>query len=125
MSVRIDKWLFVARVYKSRALATRACELSRVRVNGVAVKAHRILAVGDRIDAEVATDWTRTLVVRELVDKTMAKVDVPRIFEDLSLPRPVADPLARLMRRPPVAREKGAGRPTKKERREMDDWKGK
>jgi len=124
MSVRIDKWLFVARVYKSRALATRACELSRVRVNGVAVKAHRILALGDRIDAEVASDWTRTLVVRELADKTLAKVEVPRIFEDLSPPRPVADPLARLMKRPPVAREKGAGRPTKKQRREMDEWTG-
>src|SRR5688572_25093471 len=123
MSVRIDKWLFVARVYKSRALATRACELSRVRVNGVAVKAHRILALGDRIEAEVAADWTRTLVVRELADKTLAKADVPRLFEDLSPPRPTPDPLARLLRRPPVAREKGAGRPTKKERREMDDWK--
>ena len=123
MSVRIDKWLFVARVYKSRALATRACELSRVRVNGVAVKAHRILALGDRIEAEIAADWTRTLVVRELADKTLAKADVPRLFEDLSPPRPTPDPLARLMRRPPVVREKGAGRPTKKERREMDDWK--
>ncbi len=122
--MRIDKWLFVARVYKSRALATRACELSRVRVNGTAVKAHRILALGDRIEAEIASDWTRILVVRELADKTMAKVDVPRIFEELSPPRPVPDPLLRLMKRPPVVREKGAGRPTKRDRREIEDWKG-
>jgi ribosome-associated heat shock protein Hsp15 len=124
MSVRIDKWLFVARVYKTRALAQKACETSRVRVNGAVVKPHRILAVGDRIEAEVAADWTRVLVVRELADRTLAKAEVPRLFEDLSLPRPAADPLARLMRRTPVVREKGAGRPTKKDRREIETWKG-
>lgn len=124
MSVRIDKWLFVARVYKTRALAQKACESSRVRVNGAVVKPHRILAVGDRVEAEVAPDWTRIVVVRELADRTLAKAEVPRLFEDLSPPRPAADPLARLMRRTPVVREKGAGRPTKRDRREIDTWKG-
>jgi len=122
MDVRIDKWLFVARVFKSRSLAAKACELSRVRVNGVAVKPHRLLALGDRIEAEVLTDWTRVLVVRELADKTLPKAEVPRLFEDLSPARPAADPLARLMRRPPALRDKGAGRPTKKQRREMEAW---
>lgn len=122
MQVRIDKWLFVARVYKSRSLAAKACEISRVRVNGVTVKPHRLLAVGDRIEAEVAGDWTRVLLVRELADKTLPKVEVPRLFEDLSPPRPAADPMARLLRRPPVQRERGSGRPTKKERRAMEAW---
>lgn len=122
MEVRVDKWLHVARVYKTRTLAARACQLSRVRVNGVAVKPHRLLAVGDRVEAEVTPDWTRILVVRELADKTLPKVDVPRLFEDLSPPRPSADPMLRLMRRPPVAREKGAGRPTKKQRREIESF---
>lgn len=122
MEVRVDKWLHVARVYKTRSLAARACQLSRVRVNGTAVKPHRLLAVGDRVEAEVTSDWTRVLVVRELADKTLPKVEVPRLFEDLSPPRPSADPLLRLMRRPPVAREKGAGRPTKKQRREIDSF---
>ncbi len=120
--VRLDKWLHVARVYKSRNLATHACQHSRVRVNGVAVKPHRALAVGDRIEAEVTRDWTRVLVVRELATKTLPKTEVPRLFEDLSPPRPGADPLARVLRRPPVLREKGAGRPTKRERREMEAW---
>lgn len=120
MDVRIDKWLHVARVYKTRSLANRACQLSRVRVNGVAVKPHRALAVGDRIEAEVAPDWTRVLTVLELADKTLPKAEVPRLFEDLSPPRPAADPLQRLMRRPLVAREEGAGRPTKRDRRAME-----
>ena len=122
MGVRVDKWLHVARVFKTRTQATHACDLSRVRVNGVAVKPHRSLVIGDRVEAEVTPEWTRILVVRELAERTLPKAEVPRLFEDLSPPRPTADPLLRLMRRPPVAREKGAGRPTKKERRLMDDW---
>ena len=121
--MRLDKWLHVARVYKTRSLATKACELSRVTVNGTHVKAHRELKVGDRVEAEVSQDWKRVLVVKELAEKTLAKAEVPRLFEDLSPPRPAPDPLARLLRRPPVLREKGAGRPTKRERRELDDWR--
>ncbi len=120
--VRIDKWLHVARVFKTRSLATKACQLSRVRVNSVTVKPHRELALGDRIEAEVTRDWTRILVVRELAQKTLPKTEVPRLFEDLSPPRPAPDPVARALRRPPVRREKGSGRPTKKERREIDAW---
>lgn len=122
--VRVDKWLHVARVYKTRSLATRACQLSRVKVNGVAVKAHRELKLEDRIEIEVTPDWTRVLVVRELAEKTLPKAAVPRLFEDLSPPRPTADPFVRALRRPPVARAKGAGRPTKKQRREIDAWSG-
>jgi ribosome-associated heat shock protein Hsp15 len=122
MDVRIDKWLHVARVFKTRSLATRACQLSRIRVNGVAVKPHRALAVGDRVEAEVLPDWTRVLVVRELADKTLPKAEVPRLFEDLSPPKPTADPMQRLLRRPLVAREAGAGRPTKRDRRAMEAW---
>jgi len=122
MDVRIDKWLHVARVFKTRSLATRACQLSRVRVNGVAVKPHRALAIGDRVEAEVLPDWTRVLVVRELADRTLPKAEVPRLFEDLSPPRPTADPMQRLLRRPLVARDAGAGRPTKRDRRAMEAW---
>jgi len=116
--VRVDKWLQVARAFKTRTQATHACDLGRVRVNGIAVKPHRALAVGDKVEVEIA-DWTRVLVVRELADKPLPKTDVPRIFEDLSLPRPAPDSMARLMRRPPVQREAGAGRPTKRDRRDM------
>lgn len=117
--VRLDKWLQVARVFKTRSQATRQCGLGRVRVNGSASKAHRKLALEDRVEIELG-DWTRVLVVKELRDKTLPKKEVPRIFEDLSPPRPVMDAFERLMRRPPARREKGAGRPSKKERRELE-----
>ncbi len=122
MTVRLDKWLQVARVFKTRSQATRACNLNRVRVNGVGAKPHRQLAIEDRVEIEVR-EWVRVLVVKELRDKPLPKADVPRIFEDLTPPRPETDPLERLLRRRPAEREQGQGRPTKKERRQIDRWK--
>ena len=124
MSVRLDKWLQVARMFKTRTQATHACDLSRVLVNGQSAKPHRQLAIGDRVEVTQG-DWARVLIVRELKDRPVAKAEAAALYEDLSPPKPAPDPLARLMRRPPVEREKGAGRPTKKDRREMDLWEGK
>jgi ribosome-associated heat shock protein Hsp15 len=122
-SVRLDKWLMVARVYKTRSLATKACELNRIEVNGQRAKPSRHLQVGDRVEAEIAKDWKRVLVVKELRDKPIAKSEVPRLFEDLSPPKPELDPIERIMRRTAAVRDPGAGRPTKKERRELERWR--
>lgn len=119
MQVRIDKWLQIARVFKTRSQATRACKLGRVRIDGVRVKAHRLLAVGDRITVDKG-DWQRVVVVRELHDKPLPKAEAPRLFLDESPPPPPRDSIARLLRRPAVEREQGAGRPTKKQRRELE-----
>src|SRR3954447_23456486 len=121
MSVRLDKWLHVACVFKTRSQATHAVDLNRVRVNGQPVKPHRNLVLGDRIEV-VQGDWTRVLVVKELRDKSVSKEEARTLYEDLSPPRPEADPFRRLLHRPPAVREKGAGRPTKKERRDIDRW---
>ena len=121
MSVRLDKWLQVARVFKTRTKATHACDLGRVKVNGQTAKPHRNLALGDRVEVEQG-DWTRVLVVRDLRDKPLSKADAAGLYEDLSPPKPAPDPFERLMRRPPALRERGAGRPTQKERREQDRW---
>jgi ribosome-associated heat shock protein Hsp15 len=119
MPVRLDKWLHVARMYKTRTKATHACDLGRVQVNGQSAKPHRHLNPGDRIELEQG-DWQRILIVKELKDRPVAKAEAALLYEDQSPPRPAADPLARLLRRPPALREAGAGRPTKKDRREMD-----
>jgi ribosome-associated heat shock protein Hsp15 len=121
MSVRLDKWLHVARMFKTRTQATHACELSRIQVNGQPAKAHRHLAPGDRIELAQG-DWDRILIVKELKDRPVPKAEAASLYEDQSPPKPASDPLARLMRRPPAQRDPGAGRPTKKERREMEKW---
>lgn len=121
MSVRLDKWLQVARVFKTRSQATHAVDLNRVKVNGQHAKPHRNLNPGDKVEVEIG-DWTRVLIVKELRDKPVSKEEARTLFEDQSPPRPESDPIQRLLRRPPVVRDKGAGRPTKKDRREMDRW---
>lgn len=64
--------------------------------------------------------WERVLIVKELRDKTLPKKEAPRLYEDLSPPKPQLDPLERLLRRKPVERDAGAGRPSKKERRQLE-----
>lgn len=118
--VRLDKWLQVARAFKTRSQATRACTLGRVRVNGHVAKPHKSLALEDKIELERGDDWTQVWVVKELRDKPLPKAEAQRLYEDLSPPRPRLDPLERLMKAPPVRRQRGTGRPTKKERREIE-----
>ena len=122
-SVRLDKWLQVARVFKTRSKATRACQLSRVRVNGSTAKPHRSLALEDRVEVEFG-DWTRVVMVKELRDKTLPKTEAPRVYEDQSPPRPRLTEVERLLRRRPVERESGAGRPSKRDRRRLDRLRG-
>ncbi|MEM1179426.1 MAG: S4 domain-containing protein [Acidobacteriota bacterium] len=122
-SVRLDKWLQVARAFKTRTQATKACTNSRVRVNGDVAKPHRKLALEDRVEVEFG-DWTRILVVKELRDKPLPKAEAQRLWEDLSPPKPTMDPLERLMRRAPVVRDRGLGRPSKKERRQLERLRG-
>ena len=124
MAVRLDKWLQVARAYKTRSQATRACTLGRVRVNGYAAKPHKTLALEDKIEIDMGRGWTRVLIVRELRDKTLPKAQADRVYEDLSPPRPKLDPLELLMTRGSAKRERGTGRPTKRERRRLDRLKG-
>ncbi len=118
--VRIDKWLQIARAFKTRSQATRACSLGRIRVNGVKAKPHRIVALEDRIEIEMRDDWKRVLVVAKIADKPVLKALAADLFIDESPSKPVADPMERLMRRKPVIREAGAGRPTKRDRRKLD-----
>lgn len=122
MKVRLDKWLQVARVFRTRSKATKACNSSRVRVNGQTAKPHRLLAVEDRVEVELGA-WTRLLVVKVLRDKPVPKAEAASLFEDLSPPRPKLDLVARILRSGAAKRDPGAGRPTKKERREIDKWR--
>jgi len=122
IAVRLDKWLCVARVFKTRSQATRACTLGRVLVNAATANPHLNLALDDRIEVDLR-EWTRVLVVKELRDRPLPKAEAARLYEDLSPPRPVLDPLDRIMRQTPARRERGAGRPTKRERRDIDRWR--
>lgn len=124
LRVRLDIWLKVARIFKTRALANRACSSGRVRVNSLPARPHRLLSVEDQIEVKVSSDWTRVLVVRELRARPVKKAEAAALYEDIGPPRPQKTAFDRLMDRAPAVREKGRGRPTKRERRQVDQWRG-
>ncbi len=112
-SVRVDIWLWAVRLYKTRSAATTACRGGHVRVNRIAAKASTPVKVGDRIEAFLERE--RILEVVRLIDKRVGAAIAATCLVDHSPPAPVIRRLPRV-----AVREKGAGRPTKRERRELD-----
>ncbi len=119
MSVRLDKWLQVARVFKTRTLAQRACTGGRVKLNGSTAKGHRPVSIEDKLEVRLG-DWTRVLVIKKIEPRPVPKAMARELYLDLSPPKPTLDPIDRIMRQSPAYRERGKGRPTKKERREVE-----
>jgi len=117
-SVRIDRWLCAARVYRSRTLATQACVGGLVKVNDDGVKPHYGLRIGDQVRAQTERG-PRILVVKALAEKRLSAALARELFEDHS-PPPETKP--RRVRMP--QRDPGAGRPTKRERRELERFRG-
>lgn len=116
--VRIDKYLWSIRVFKTRSEATDACKGGKVRVNGADIKPSKAVKVGDVIVARKGA-VAYTYKVLELIDKRQGAKLVPRYAENQT----PEEELAKL--RAPVEtfflkRDRGAGRPTKKDRRQMD-----
>lgn len=120
VAVRIDKWLKVARIFKTRTQAARACRSGHIIVNGQPAKSHRILSPGDRIEL-MKNQWRRVLVVIELRDRPVPKAQARNLYKDESPPRPKRDPMADLLHQSSITREKGRGRPTKKDRRKINN----
>ena len=117
--VRIDKYLWAIRVFKTRTEATDACKGGKIRVNGADTKPSKMVKPGDVIVARKGA-VTYTYKVLALLDKRQGARLVPDFAENLT----PAEELAKL--RAPVEtfflkRDRGAGRPTKKDRRQMDD----
>ncbi|HEV2010126.1 MAG TPA: S4 domain-containing protein [Candidatus Limnocylindria bacterium] len=110
---RVDIWLWAVRLYKTRSAATAACRGGHVRVNRAAAKASTQVKVGDRVEAFV--ERGRILEVAVVIDKRVGAAVAATCLVDHSPPVPV------VKREPPVfVRERGTGRPTKRERRELD-----
>jgi ribosome-associated heat shock protein Hsp15 len=119
-SVRIDKWLWAIRIFKTRSLATEACRHGRVTVGGQAVKPSRDVKINDLIAAK-AGDITRTVKVLALLEHRVGAQMVRDYAEDLTPASEYEKPRERFLQ-PLFSRPKGAGRPTKKDRRQMDKF---
>lgn len=115
---RIDKYLWAIRAYKTRADATDACKGNKVHINGIDVKPSRSVKPGDIITVR-KNDVTYTYKVLEPVEKRQGAKLVSQFAENLT-PQEELDKLNRPVETFFLKRDRGTGRPTKKERREMD-----
>ena len=117
-ATRVDRWLWSVRLYPTRNAATGAVKGGHVRVNGAPAKPATSVKVGDRVDARVH-DWSRSLEVARVIEKRVGAAIAAECFVDHSPPRP------RREDEPPVfERDRGAGRPTKRDRRALDRFRG-
>ena len=115
-SVRLDRWLSAARIYKSRTAAQEACTAGHVAVNGVAARSSHALVVGDEVTAR-APRGDLVLEVLALADKRLSPPKARELYADHSPPPPPKEELV-------APRERGSGRPTKAERRALDRLRG-
>ncbi len=119
--LRLDKWLWHARFFKSRTLAAKHCAAGRVRINRLASdKAHQQVRPGDVLTFPQGDD-VRVVKVVALGERRGPAPEARTLYDDLAPPEP-RQPAAKRPP-PPGQREKGAGRPTKSERREIDRLK--
>lgn len=117
-SVRLDKYLWAIRVYKTRTDATDACKGGKVRLNGLDVKPSKEVKPGDTIVVRKGA-VTYTYKALALVDKRLGAKLVPDYAEDLT-PQEELNKLRAPVETFFLKRDRGAGRPTKKDRRQMD-----
>ena len=116
IATRVDRWVWAIRLYKTRAEATDACKGGHVSVNGKSAKPSTPVAVGSRVEA-YAHERHRTVEVAQVIDKRVGAAIAVTCYIDHTPPEPEQD-------RVRVAeRERGAGRPTKRDRRQLDRWR--
>jgi ribosome-associated heat shock protein Hsp15 len=113
-SVRVDRWLWSVRVFKTRGLAAKACRESRVRMGGVAVKASKLLRVSDQLEVKKGKQIIR-VTVSALLEKRIGPKEASKFKEEYILE---SEPTLRAA----VIKSSGQGRPTKKQRRVMESF---
>jgi ribosome-associated heat shock protein Hsp15 len=118
-SLRVDKWLWAARVFKTRGLAAAACDGGKVDVNDLAAKPAKNLRAGDVVRVTLPQGRRRILKVAALDERRGSATIARALYEDLTPPEP-----PRLRQARPPWRPPGAGRPTKRERREISRVRG-
>ncbi|WP_433584365.1 RNA-binding S4 domain-containing protein [Microbacterium hydrocarbonoxydans] len=114
-AARIDSWLWAVRAYKTRSAATTACRAGHIRLNGDKVKAAQHVRIGDEVRIRIS-GFDRILIVRQILVKRVGAPIAALAYEDRT---PEREPQAAL-----GLRDRGAGRPTKRERREIDRLRG-
>jgi len=122
MAVRVDKWLWAARFFKTRSLAQQAVEGGKVRVNGERVKPAKDLRVGDELAIQIgAAEWS--IRVEQLSDKRGPATVARTLYAEDEASRVRREEQAALRKLVADPAQDRHGRPTKRERRELDRWR--
>ena len=119
--IRIDKWLWAVRIYKTRSQAAEACKSGRILIDDQVVKPSRTVRKGQIIQVSVPP-MMRTLEVKELLKNRVGAKLVSEYMTDLT-PKEEFEKLEMIRQMKTEWRDRGAGRPTKKERRDIDRLK--
>ena len=113
--VRIDKWMWATRIFKTRTIAAEACKKGRIMIGGVTIKPSRMIKVGDVIQVRkppITFSFKVIGLIEKLVPNYLENVTTPDQYEILEMNRISGF----------VNRAKGLGRPTKKDRRELEQF---
>lgn len=124
--MRLDLWLDIACLFKTRSEAQKACRGGKVDVNGQASKPNREIQIGDEIEITRRFGQRQKVVVKGLAEQHIAKADARLLYEDLT-PKPTAEEieLRRIARlAAPFIRPASAGAPDRRERRALRRLKG-
>lgn len=118
--VRVDKWLWAVRIFKTRSKATEACRKGRVEMDELPVKPSREVRSGDVVKVKNAP-ITKTYKVLDTVEKRVSAKVVTNLVEDITPPEEIE--MLKIQKQMNwLKRDKGTGRPTKKDRRDLDEF---
>ncbi len=119
--LRIDKYLWAIRIFKTRSLATEACKAGRIKLNGQNLKPSAVVKLGDVYSIQKGPE-RKVVEVTGLLERRVDAKTAVQFYQDKT---PVEDTRAfkSVFQAPILTRDRGTGRPTKKDRREIDDLK--
>lgn len=117
-SARVDAWVWAIRLYSTRSAATAACKAGHVKINGATAKPAQPVRIGDLVRA-YTPGGERIVAVTGIITKRTSATIAQQHYDDRTPPPPPKEerPLS-------VLRERGAGRPTKRDRRLIERWRG-
>ena len=121
--VRVDKWLWSVRIFKSRSLSTDSCKTHKVSVNGEKIKPSYLIKIGDMVEVK-KNGFNLSFKVEILIDKRVSAVSAAPCYTDLTPESELNKYKDWFIGKGDTERRKrGSGRPTKRERREIEDFK--
>ena len=116
---RLDVWLDISCLFRTRSEAQKACKMGRVAVNGQAAKPHREVRAGDELIISRPLGRKQTVIVRSLADKHLAKAEARELYDDLTPPPTPEEIEVRRLERLTRALHRAAVTPDKRERRRL------